>query len=123
VEVSVVGVLPGPATEQIDLLAVLAALSDPVRLDIVAELANVPEAPCGRLGTGTGVAKSTRTHHLRVLREAGVIAMRAEGTYKYSRLRRDDLNERFPGLIDSVLAAAPPRPAGRPSALDEHCWD
>jgi DNA-binding transcriptional ArsR family regulator len=120
-EVSVVGVLPGPATGELDLLAVLAALSDPVRLGIVAELATVPEAPCGRLGLA--VAKSTRTHHLQVLRAAGVIATRAEGTYKYSRLRRDDLNERFPGLIDSVLAAAPPRPAGEPSPLDEVCWD
>jgi len=116
-----VGVLPGPAVEELDVLAVLSALSDPVRLDIAAELAKVDELPCMRLGPG--VAKSTRTHHLKVLREAGVISTRAEGTYKYSRLRRDDLNDRFPGLIDSILAAAPPRPPGAPSPLDDAYWE
>ena len=50
------------------------------------------------------IAKSTATHHWRVLRDAGVVSAREEGTKKYHRLRRADLDARFPGLLDSVVA-------------------
>ncbi|MBL7489133.1 helix-turn-helix transcriptional regulator [Frankia sp. AgB1.9] len=98
--------LPGPAAEDIDLVTVLGALSEPTRLAIVAELARCVEMACGRLLDGR-IVKSTLSHHLRVLREAGVIATRAEGTTKYSRLRCADLDARFPGLLGAVLAGAP----------------
>jgi DNA-binding transcriptional ArsR family regulator len=98
--------LPGPAVEDIDLVTVLGALSEPTRLAIVAELAASTELPCGQLLDGR-IVKSTLSHHLRVLREAGVIATRAEGTSKYSRLRRADLDTRFPGLLTAVVAGAP----------------
>jgi len=112
------GTLPMPAPEAIDLVAVLAALADPSRLEIVAALAEVPEAACNQLLAGR-MAKSTRSHHLRVLREAGVIATRAEGTHKFSRLRRDDLDTRFPGLLVAVIAGAPPAPAAAPAQAGE----
>ncbi len=93
-----------PKADEIELTAVLHALSDPQRLTIVRELA-VSEEPlaCGSFALDVG--KSTRTHHFRVLREAGVIEQRREGTRKLSVLRRADLDARFPGLLDSVLAA------------------
>jgi DNA-binding transcriptional ArsR family regulator len=53
------------------------------------------------------VTKSTCTHHFKVLREAGVIQQRQEGTSRLNTLRRDDLEARFPGLLETVLAAAP----------------
>ena len=96
---------PTPATADLELTEVLAALSDPVRLEIVRQLAaHEEERTCGSFGLP--IAKSTATHHFRVLREAGVIASREEGTRKFNRLRRDDLEARFPGLLDAILANA-----------------
>jgi DNA-binding transcriptional ArsR family regulator len=93
-----------PPREKIELAAVLHALSDPVRLRIVAGLARDGERTCG--GFDLPVTKSTCTHHFRVLREAGVIRQRAEGTARVNALRRDDLDARFPGLLDTIIAAA-----------------
>ena len=91
--------------------SVLHALSDPQRLSIVRGLAADPEPRrCGSFDLC--VTKSTLTHHFRVLREAGVIDQREEGTARLNSLRREDLDRRFPGLLDAVLAAAPsPLPA------------
>lgn len=96
--------LPHPAADEIELAAVLHALSDPMRLRIVAGLAAGAQRPCGSFELP--VTKSTCTHHFKVLREAGVIRQRLEGTTRLNSLRRDDLEQRFPGLIDSVLRAA-----------------
>jgi DNA-binding transcriptional ArsR family regulator len=96
--------LPHPTREEMDLAAVLHALSDPMRLRIVAGLAAQTDRTCKSFELP--VTKSTCTHHFRVLREAGVIRQRLEGTTKLSSLRRDDLEARFPGLLDSVLRAA-----------------
>jgi DNA-binding transcriptional ArsR family regulator len=91
-----------PDREGIELAPVLHALSDPQRLQIVRELAADSEPrPCGSIELD--VTKSTMTHHFRVLREAGVIQQRREGTTKLTALRREDLNARFPGLLDAVL--------------------
>ena len=95
-----------PDRDQIDLSAVLHALSDPQRRGIVAELAASEEPR--RCGTfAPTITKSTRTHHFRVLREAGLVEQWKEGTSKMSRLRRDDIDAQFPGLLDSVLRSAP----------------
>jgi DNA-binding transcriptional ArsR family regulator len=96
--------LPHPAAEEIDLAAVLHALSDPMRLRIVVGLASGDQRPCGSFDLP--VTKSTCTHHFKVLREAGVIRQRLEGTTRLNSLRRKELDERFPGLVDSVLRAA-----------------
>ena len=69
-----------------------------------------------------GLSKATRSHHFKVLREAGLTHTRVEGTHRHISLRRDDV-EALPGLLDAVLAAAEresasPRPAtalARPS--------
>jgi DNA-binding transcriptional ArsR family regulator len=95
-----------PATEELELPAVLHALSDPHRLEIVRMLATDPEPrPCGTFGLK--VTKSTLTHHFRVLREAGVVEQRREGTTRLTSLRREDLESRFPGLLDAVLESVP----------------
>src|SRR5690348_4445886 len=91
-----------PERGDLELAAVLHALSDPQRLHIVRELAADSEArPCGSIELD--VTKSTMTHHFRVLREAGIIRQRREGTTKLTSLRREDLDARFPGLLDAVL--------------------
>jgi DNA-binding transcriptional ArsR family regulator len=95
-----------PAAEEIELAAVLHALSDPQRLRIVRLLARKDDpVPCGSLELG--ITKSTATHHFRVLREAGVIRQFPSGTTKLTTLRRADLDARFPGLLEVVLAGSP----------------
>ncbi|NUR90174.1 MAG: helix-turn-helix transcriptional regulator [Nonomuraea sp.] len=98
--------LPHPATADIQLTEVLRALADPVRLEVAIRLAAVVELTCNDAGEDLGVHKSTASHHYRTLREAGVIMSRQEGRLKYISLRRDDLETRFPGLLDSILSAA-----------------
>ncbi len=94
-----------PLPEDIELPKVLHALSDPARLQIVRELDVDPTPrPCGSFDLG--VTKSTCTHHFRVLREAGVLTQEQQGTSKLTSLRREDLDVRFPGLLDAVLDAA-----------------
>jgi DNA-binding transcriptional ArsR family regulator len=94
-----------PDRDQLELASVLHALSDPQRLSIVSCLAGDPTPRrCGQFQLD--VTKSTLTHHFRVLREAGVIEQREEGTARLNSLRREDLDARFPGLLDAVLAGA-----------------
>lgn len=96
--------LTHPARTDLRFTAVLAALSDPMRLAIVARLAEVE--PDGELACGVfqlPVSKSTQSGHFRTLREAGVIRQRDEGTRRLNRLRRDDLDELFPGLLDLAI--------------------
>jgi DNA-binding transcriptional ArsR family regulator len=95
--------LAHPDLQEIQLPAVLHALSDPMRLCIVGALAAGGERTCKSFQLP--VTKSTSTHHFRVLREAGVIRQRLEGTTKLSSLRRAELDQRFPGLLDAVLGA------------------
>ena len=93
-----------PERDELELSAVLHALSDPVRLKIVAALASDSEQACASFDVP--VTKSTCTHHFKVLREAGVIRQRQEGTSRLNTLRREDLDARFPGLLESVLRSA-----------------
>jgi DNA-binding transcriptional ArsR family regulator len=97
-------VLPEPLPEEMRLESVLQALGDPVRLKIVKELHGCHEArACGAFGLPVG--KSTASHHFKVLREAGLIRQRVEGRERLTELRLPDVEERFPGLLASVLAA------------------
>jgi len=94
-----------PTQAELELGAVLHALSDPVRLKIVAELASREgEYTCGSFALP--VTKSTCTHHFKVLREAGLIHQRPQGTTRLNRLRREELEVRFPGLLETILQAA-----------------
>jgi DNA-binding transcriptional ArsR family regulator len=96
--------LEHPDRHEIRIEAVLHALADPVRLTIVRALAKSDTGiACGAIELD--ISKSTRTHHIRTLREAGVVHVRPEGTSRISTLRRDDLNALYPGLLDGVLAA------------------
>jgi DNA-binding transcriptional ArsR family regulator len=93
-----------PESKDISLPGVLYALGDPVRLEIVRRLAQKGEQPCGALDFA--IAKSTMSHHFRILRESGVVYCRKEGTQHINSLRREDLNALFPGLLDAVLRSA-----------------
>lgn len=93
-----------PDLEHITLDGVLSALADPQRRAIVRQLADGPaEQQCSRFELP--VSASTRTHHFRVLREAGIISQRYEGTAILSALRTADLAAAAPGVLDAVLGA------------------
>jgi DNA-binding transcriptional ArsR family regulator len=93
--------LPHPKRDELELAKVLHALSDPVRLEIVASIDRGGECAMGAIDVP--VTKSTCTHHFKVLREAGVLSQRQVGTARMNTLRREDLDARFPGLLDTVL--------------------
>jgi len=97
-----------PARRELELPAILHALSDPARLEIVRRLADGDEPSCGMFELG--LSKATLSHHFRVLRESGVVRTRLDGRKRLLSLRADDLDARFPGLLDAVLAARRPRP-------------
>ena len=96
-----------PAVDQLDLPTVLAALADPGRLAIVRALAAQGEECCNKVGERAGltVGKSTLSHHMKVLRESGVTRTRAQGTHRYVSLRREELDEAFPQLLDAIIGA------------------
>ena len=108
-----------PSIDELELPAVLHALSDPARLQIVRRLAVGDECTCGTFELG--LSKATLSHHFRVLREAGVVRTRPDGRKRMLSLRGDDLSTRFPGVLDAIIAssedAAPPaRLASAPRA-------
>jgi DNA-binding transcriptional ArsR family regulator len=106
-------VLVHPDRVQMRFTSVMAALSDPIRLAIVALLADVePDGELACTTLGLRVSKSTQSGHFKVLREAGVIWQRDKGTHRMNRLRREDLDARFPGLLDLAI------PQGRDAVAD-----
>ena len=88
-----------PDLADVTLSQVMHALGDDLRLRIVAVLAAEGERRCGSIELG--VTKAT------VLREAGITHTRVEGGARHVTLRREGLEERFPGLLEAILAAAP----------------
>lgn len=95
--------LPHPKMSDVQLTDVLFALSDPARLEIVRELADGPlsMAECGM--TNPSLPKSTKSHLMKVLREAGVVRNEPEGRGRVLTLRKAELDAAFPGLLDSVI--------------------
>jgi DNA-binding transcriptional ArsR family regulator len=92
-----------PEVGELDVLEVLHALSDPTRMTIVQTLIVDQERACGTFPVD--VAPSTLTHHFRVLREAGVIRQREDGNRRWTMLRLEDLDARFPGLLGAIVNA------------------
>jgi DNA-binding transcriptional ArsR family regulator len=96
-----------PVAADMQLHRVLAALADPQRLASVRFLARNGESWCGQVMAEAGLelSKSTFSHHLRILREAGLVTKRIQGAKGYAKLRKQDVDRRFPGLLDSILDA------------------
>ncbi len=98
-----------PATGDITLAGVLGALSDPMRLKILRKLLARRDrsvscsgaAPCAQM------AKSTLSYHFRVLREAGLIRTTKQGVENLNSVRWDDVNKRFPGLLQAIMKFQP----------------
>ncbi|WP_353713671.1 helix-turn-helix transcriptional regulator [Arthrobacter sp. K5] len=96
--------LDHPMPDHIRIDTVLSALADPIRRRIVNQLADGhDDQAC--IAFALPVSKSTSTHHFRVLREAGIIEQRYQGTAILNSLRRAALDQLFPGLLEAVIAA------------------
>jgi len=96
-----------PGAEALDLAQILRTVGDPLRLAMVRTLSEGDELLCGALADRLELPKSTSSYHLRLLREAGITRTRQAGTLRYVSLRRADLEERFPGLVDVLVAGEP----------------
>jgi len=92
-----------PDREDLELASIFDALADPTRLRAIAFLAEVGEATCSEF---RGASKTNLAYHLRRLREAGIVRTRLEGTRRHMSLRREDLDARFPGLLDLLVKSA-----------------
>ena len=97
-------VLPQPGVLALGLADVLHALGDPVRLEIIHRLAADGEVTCAP--EGMDIPKSTMSNHWRILREGGITTTVVDGRHRRMSLRRDELEQRFPGVLTAILAAA-----------------
>ena len=97
--------LPEPAADEIELIDILKAIADPVRLSLVTAMRDGQFHSCHTEVEAMNLHKSTLSHHYKVMREAGITSTRVVGRNRETRLRSDDLQQRFPGLIDSILAS------------------
>lgn len=98
-----------PPRDAMDLGAVLSAIADPLRRQVIQELVlseDGVERTCASFGLP--VSKSTRSHHFRVLREAGLVKQVDHGNFSGVTLRRADIQERFPGLLELISAEETP---------------
>ena len=95
---------PQPDVGAIELLEVLKAVGDPVRLHMIGVLADGDTYSCNPEAFGLELHKSTLSHHLKVLREAGVTSTLVDGRNRSITLRKTDLDTRFPGLVNGLLA-------------------
>jgi DNA-binding transcriptional ArsR family regulator len=98
-----------PAKEAITLEGVLGALSDPMRLKIFRKLLERREGSlsCSGATPCEEMAKSTLSHHFRVLRDAGLIRTTKQGVENLNSARWDDVNGRFPGLLKAIMKFQP----------------
>lgn len=92
-----------PTRKQITLPKVLAALADPVRLLIVKALLDEDCLSCCKSVKCNKIAKSTLSNHFRILREAGIIHTSKKGVENLNTVRVDDLDAKFPGLLEFIL--------------------
>jgi DNA-binding transcriptional ArsR family regulator len=90
-----------PDVDSVDLATLLNALADPVRLRIVGQLAESGGVVCG--GFDVPVSMSTLSHHLKVLREAGLLKVTPQGSYRRHELRLDEVDRRFPGVLTAIV--------------------
>ena len=94
-----------PAMEQVELIEILYALADPTRMEIVVRLAKAGrKLTCGELDLNR--PKSSMSHHFKILRSAGLVETVVDGTEHMNSLRLEEIEQKYPGVLESVLKAA-----------------
>lgn len=94
-----------PALRSVSLHTVMHALSDPCRLKMVRQLVSAKNREFACSDFEIGVCKATKSHHFQVLRESGIVRMRSDGNKCMTSLRREEIDRRFPGLLDLVAGS------------------
>ncbi|MEU3829056.1 helix-turn-helix transcriptional regulator [Streptomyces sp. NPDC029080] len=89
----------------VPLLTALSALADPVRIQLVRDLASHPDWTLSCSNFEVPVGRAAKSHHFSVLRDAGLVEQRDQGPKRLNRLRREEFDARFPGLLDLALRA------------------
>ncbi|MBB1151626.1 MULTISPECIES: ArsR/SmtB family transcription factor [Amycolatopsis] len=100
--------LPEPSVESFDLTVILSALADPGRRTLLKTMYQAGDPiDCAALveKADLGLSNPTISHHYRVLREAGLTRTVAEGRHRIVHVRRDEVEARFPGLLEAILTA------------------
>jgi len=93
-----------PTIEQFELTDIMYALADPTRLEIVALLANAGrKLTCGEINLNR--PKSSMSHHFKILRSAGLVETLIEGTEHMNSLRIDEIEQKYPGVLNAVIKA------------------
>lgn len=93
-----------PNIEQVELIEILYALADPTRMEIVVRLAKAGrKLTCGELDLNR--PKSSMSHHFKILRSAGLVETLVDGTEHMNSLRLEEIEQKFPGVLQSVLKA------------------
>lgn len=95
-----------PQMDDVSLESVLYALADPARLAIIQCLTNQGCAMNCSAAAPETLAKSTQSHHYRILRDAGIIRSERRGTEVINSLRCKEIEKKFPGVIATILKAA-----------------
>jgi DNA-binding transcriptional ArsR family regulator len=93
-----------PDLDEVSMAQVLHGLADPARLHMVKTMYELGECRCSLVYAALGLSKSNASHHFRVLRESGILRRTQRGSQQYAALRAEELEDRFPGLLTSVLA-------------------
>lgn len=91
--------------DEVPLLTALSALADPVRIQLVRELAKHPAWALSCSNFDVPVGRAAKSHHFAILRSAGLVEQRDQGPKRLNRLRREEFDARFPGLLDLTLRA------------------
>jgi len=97
-----------PSVEDITVEGILHALSDPIR---VAILADIVGSACSHTCSNflrvseRDIPKSTLSQHFKALREAGLIHGERRGVEMHNTARCEDLEKRFPGLVEAIVKA------------------
>lgn len=93
-----------PNIEQVELIEILYALADPTRMEIVVRLAKAGrKLTCGELDLNR--PKSSMSHHFKILRSAGLVETLVDGTEHMNSLRLEEIEQKYPGVLQSVLKA------------------
>lgn len=92
-----------PSTKDLTIDGVLYALSDPIRRNIVMKLLDCNEGKMSCVKSCSELSPSTISFHHKILREAGIIRSEKIGVEVINSVRAEDLNKKFPGLLDSIL--------------------
>ncbi|MFF0382698.1 ArsR/SmtB family transcription factor [Streptomyces sp. NPDC004286] len=91
--------------DEVPLLTALSALADPVRIQLIRQLAGHPDWVLSCSNFDVAVGRAAKSHHFAILRGAGLVEQRDQGPKRLNRLRREEFDARFPGLLDLTLRA------------------